>query len=294
MPGGLIVSMQVNERLSLEQIQAFLEGSEEVAFEGRNRQDVYRPLRSRRQAHSSMRICLTPTRLRHANLETRMPVSRVLRNSLWVVALCLCAQEQQPASPPFNPNDVPRMPPRGGPNDYQAHARVGAVTIGAEFMRHAVPTPQGEFSTEDYVVVETGLFGAAGQRARLSVEDFSLRINGKKALPSLPFGMVLSNLKDPNWLPPEPPKPKASSLSTGNEGAGSNPGDPPPPPPKMPLPLVHAMQVKVEKAALPEGDRGLPEAGLLFFAYHGVSDKIKSVELIYSGPAGKATLTLQP
>ncbi len=33
--------MQVNEKLSLEQIQAFLEGSEEVVFEGRDRQEVY-------------------------------------------------------------------------------------------------------------------------------------------------------------------------------------------------------------------------------------------------------------
>jgi hypothetical protein len=221
-----------------------------------------------------------------------MRVSRVLRNSLWVVALCLCAQEPKPASPPLNPNDVPRMPPRGGPNDYQARARVGAIVIGAEFMRHAVPTPQAEFTTEEYVVVEAGLFGAAGERTRLSVENFSLRINGKKAVPSQPFGVVLANLKDPNWEPPEPPQPKAGALSTGNDG--KNPNDPPPAPPKMPMPLVHAMQVKVEKAALPEGDRPLPEAGLLFFSYHGRSEQIKSVELIYSGPAGKATLTLQP
>jgi hypothetical protein len=221
-----------------------------------------------------------------------MQVSCVLRNSLWLLPLCLCAQDQKPANPPVNIADVPRMAPRGGPNDYQAHARAGAVTIGAEFMRHAVPTPQGEFSAEDYVVVEAGLFGASGDKARLSVGDFSLRINGKKALPSVPFGVVLSDLKDPNWQPPEPAKPKSGGLSTG--GDGTNPGDPPPSPPKMPMPLVHVMQVKVEKAALPEGDRTLPEAGLLFFAYHGQSDKIKSVELMYSGPAGKATLTLQP
>lgn len=216
----------------------------------------------------------------------------MLRNSLWLVALCLCAQEEKPSAQPTSATEVKRLPPRGGPADYQAHARAGAVTIGAEFMRHAVPTPQGEFSTEDYVTVETGLFGAAGEHTKLSSGDFSLRINGKKALPSVPFGMVLANLKDPDWVPPEPPKPKGGGLSTG--GDGTQPGDPPPTPPKMPLPLVHAMQLKVEKAAIPEGDRALPEAGLLFFAYHGQSDKIKSVELIYSGPAGKATLTLQP
>jgi len=220
-----------------------------------------------------------------------MQVSRVLRNSLWLaVALSLSAQDTP--TPPVNLADIPRMPPRGGPNDYQAHARIGQLIIGAEFMRHAVPTPQGEFSTEDYVVVETGFFGAPGEKARLNVQDFSIRINGKKAVPSEQFGMVLSNLKDPNWQPPEPPKPKAGGLSTS--GSGSNPGDTPPPPPKMPLPLVHVMQVKVEKASLPEGERALPEAGLLFFPCRTQSDKIKSVELIYSGPAGRATLTLTP
>jgi hypothetical protein len=216
----------------------------------------------------------------------------VLRNSLWLAALSVCAQQPNPANPPFNPNDVPRMSPRGSVNDYQAHVRLGAVNIGAEFMRHVVPTPQGEFSTEDYVSVEVGFFGPPGTKTRLSTDDFSLRINGKKAVPSLPFGKVLENLKDPSWQPPEAPKPKEGGISTG--GGGSNPNDPPPPPPHMPMPLVHIMQVKVEKAALPEGDRTLPEAGLLFFLYRGASDKIKTVELIYSGPAGKANLTLNP
>jgi hypothetical protein len=219
-----------------------------------------------------------------------MQVSRVSRYSLWLAALCLCAQEK--TVPTVNPADVPRMRPRASANDYQARARAGSILIGAEFMRHAVPTPQSEFSTEDYVVVEVGLFGAPGEKAKLSTQDFSLRVNGKKAVPGQAFGLVLSNLKDPEWQPPEAPKPKGGGLSTGGEGGNS--GDPPPAPPKMPLPLVHVMQLKVEKAALPEGDRALPEAGLLFFPYHGVGDKIKSVELIYSGSAGKATLTLQP
>jgi transposase InsO family protein len=37
----LIVSVQAAEKLSLEQIRAFLEGSDEVRFEGRNREEVY-------------------------------------------------------------------------------------------------------------------------------------------------------------------------------------------------------------------------------------------------------------
>jgi hypothetical protein len=54
------------------------------------------------------------------------------------------------------------------------------------------------------------------------------------------------------------------------------------------------MQQKVQKAALPEGDRPLPVAGLIFFPYRGKADGIRTVELMYEGAAGKATLALHP
>jgi hypothetical protein len=44
---------------------------------------------------------------------------------------------------------------------------------------------------------------------------------------------------------------------------------------------------------LPEGDRALPAAGLIFFQYGGREKSIRSIELIYTGPAGKATVALQ-
>ena len=207
-----------------------------------------------------------------------------------MLALLLGAQQPATQSPAATSKEK-GMAPRASANDYQAHARVGAISIGAEFTRHAVNTPEGSFSNEDYVAVEVGFFGGPGERTKISVEDFSLKINGKKAIVSQPYGVVLANLKDPEWVPPEAPKAKGSGLSTGDGGGA---GDPPPPPPKMPMPLVRAMQQKVQKAAMPEGDRPLPEAGLLFFSYHGQSEKIKSVELLYSGAAGKAVLTLQP
>ena len=62
----------------------------------------------------------------------------------------------------------------------------------------------------------------------------------------------------------------------------------------MPFPLQRAMEQKVQKVALPEGDRPLPQAGLVFFSYHGKEKGIHSVELTYSGPAGKALLRLTP
>lgn len=207
-----------------------------------------------------------------------------------MVALCFSARGQTPPAKEAPANEAKGMAPRAKPSDYQAHAQAGPLTIGAEFMRHAIPTPQGAFSTEDYVVVETGIFG---DKTRLSIDDFTLKINGKKPLPCQPYGVVLGNVKDPEWVPEEPlaPKSKGGGLSTGGGGGGDNT---PPPPPKMPMPLVHAMQQKVQKAALPEGDRTLPQAGLLFFAYRGKSEGIKSVELMYAGPAGKVTLALQP
>jgi hypothetical protein len=53
------------------------------------------------------------------------------------------------------------------------------------------------------------------------------------------------------------------------------------------------MQQNVQKAALPEGDRALPVAGVIFFPYRGKESGVHSVELIYTGPAGKATVALQ-
>ena len=77
------------------------------------------------------------------------------------------------------------------------------MTIAAEFVGHFVPTLQGNLTTEDYVVVETGMFGPPEAHIKLFLGDFSLRINGKKtALPGQPYGMVIKSLKDPDWEPP--------------------------------------------------------------------------------------------
>ena len=206
------------------------------------------------------------------------------------VVFCAFAQEE-------STKDIQAkgMPPRATAADYQAQAQAGDVTIGAEFLGHAVPTPEQTVSAEDYVVVEAGLFGPPGARITLARDDFSLRINGKKtSLPSEPYELVFKSLKDPQWQPPEPPEPKESKggLTTGGGGGG---GDKLPPiPPKMPFPLRRAMEQHVQKAAMQEGDRPLPQAGLLFFLYRGKTESIKSLELIYSGAAGKTTLTLEP
>jgi hypothetical protein len=217
-----------------------------------------------------------------------MQPSPLLRTSIRVAAgfaavLCLSAQG---------------LPPRAAPTDYQAQIKAGAVTIAADFVRHSVPTALGPLSSEGYVSVELGLYGPPEARMQLSLDDFSLRINGKKsALPAQQFGLVVPTLKDPEWVPPEaaaPAKSKGGITGGGGGGGGQQQDSGPPPEPKIPIEVQRAMAQRTQKAALPLGDRALPQAGVIFFQYRGKEKSIESVELIYSGSAGKATLKLQP
>jgi hypothetical protein len=220
-----------------------------------------------------------------------------------VLTASLCLYPQSPASPPsaapsqtapkkeLRPNEPQGLPPRLTPAEYQAHVKAGTVTIGAEFVGHFVRTAQKTLTTEDYVSVEVGLFGEPGAKLTLSPGDFTLRINDKKVLPSLPYGLVVRNVKDPEWEPPELASSKKSKTSL-NSGGGQDEG--PPPIVHVPIELQRAMAEQTKLASLSEGDRTLPQAGLLYFEYRGKDKSIHSVQLTYNGPAGKATVALQP
>ena len=128
----------------------------------------------------------------------------------------------------------------------------------------------------------------------LSIDDFSLRVNGKKAVPRQPYELVVKYLKDPDY---EPPASTSGVENEHHERGRWRPKDlnaPPPPPPPIPVELRRAWEQRVRKISLPSGDRTLPQAGLLFFSYGGKTDGVRSIELIYSGPAGKATLSIHP
>lgn len=188
------------------------------------------------------------------------------------------------------------LPPRTAPTEYQVVGKAGDVTLAADFVRHSVPTAQGTLATEDYVVVELAMYGAAGAKTTISLDDFSLRINGKKqALKSQPYGLVLASIKDPEWVPPDaaPAKGSKGGLTSGGGGGDKNSNEPPPVV-KVPIELQRAMAQRTQKASMPLGERALPQAGLLFFQYRGKPQNITSVELLYSGAAGKATLNLIP
>jgi hypothetical protein len=207
--------------------------------------------------------------------------------------LCQSAPGQDAPGKDAQVRDADTLPPRATPGDYQAHAQAGSVTIAAEFTGHSVPTPQALLTTEDYVVVEVGLFGPPEARLKLSYEDFSLRINGKKVpSPAEAYTLVFKSLKDPDWEPPVPAEAKSkTSINTTGKGPGdsSTPAVVHPP-----INVERVMERRVQKSALPEGEHVLPEAGLIFFQYKGKTTGIHSLELIYAGPAGKASLTLQP
>jgi len=221
-----------------------------------------------------------------------MQFSQVLKTGVLVAAVSMCIQAQNAASKDA-PAEAKGIPPRASAADYQAHVQVGAVTIAAEFTGHSVPTAQGPLNTEDYIVVETAFFGAPDAKVRLSFSDFSLRVNGKKVpLSSQPYGLVVASLKDPLYEATVPTTSK-SKTSVGG-GGGKDGGDSNPSPPPIPIEVRRAMAQRTQKAALPEGDRTLPVDGLIFFQYRGKEQGIHSVELIYAGPAGKATLNLHP
>ena len=234
--------------------------------------------------------------MRFLSVPRNSSVSPAIFTAVLLATACSLSA-QKPAPTREDPAKIVQgMPPRATPSDYQSQGKAGNVTIAAEFVGHSAPTPTATFTTEEYVVVETALFGPAGQRLILSPDDFSLRVNGKKAaLPSQPWGLAVKSMKDPEWeaaqVSVSGPK---SKTAVGGSGGGGGQGDPPPPPPKMSIEVRRAMELKVQKASFPEGDRALPQAGLIFFQYSGKLKGIKSLELLYSGPAGKGVVALQP
>jgi hypothetical protein len=230
-----------------------------------------------------------------------MQLSAPLRTIfIGVAAVCLCAAQPQPPQAPAPDHKAPEsgtindhqgLAPRTGPADYPVQAKLGAITLAADFAGHGLPTPDGPLSTEDYLVVEVAFFGPTGKRLPVSFNDFSLRINNRKnPTASESYEQVGASVKDPEWTSPEKPDKGGNGILGGGGGANDTSKDPPRPPAE----LRRAWARRVWKAALADGDRPLPQDGLLFFSYGGKVKGIRSLELIYSGPAGKATLDLQP
>lgn len=219
-----------------------------------------------------------------------------LRFSLCGAFVALCATlgaQTTPAPDAPTVRTSKGIPARAAASDYMGHGKAGTLTIGADFDGHEIPTLESTLTASDYVTVEVGVFGAPGAHATISAADFSIRINGKKSpIPSEGFSALSRNLRDPSWTPPEQ-KEKEKSRGGINTGGDQDSLGATPPIVHIPPEMERAMRLQVGTASLPEGDRALPVAGLLFFKYSGQAKGIHEVELVYEGSAGKGTIKLQ-
>jgi hypothetical protein len=192
-------------------------------------------------------------------------------------------------------------PPKTNAGDYPVHVQLDSVTLAAEYLVHSLPTAKGTLVVNDYLVVEAAFFGPSLSRLKMSPDNFTLRINGRGAfLPTQTAGMVAESIKYPGVRP-------HLEGSVGN-GDGTVTVGPRPPQSRFPgdgkdrqrTPTItekqddDAVEYRVQSVSLPEGEHSLPRAGLLYFAHTGKVKNIRSIELFYDGPMGKATLKLLP
>ena len=197
--------------------------------------------------------------------------------------------------------------------DYEVHAQVKNLAIGAEYMVHSYSRGEQMYIAKDYLVVEVALFPPKGTTFEVQRSDFALRINGRKELlvPSDPT-LVLEDMGHPEFRPPaEGPHVEGGGgvndhdVIFGGPPVNTNPfpGSPIPgstrhPYPPVDIPRDNPSGVTKEpedpykllsETALEPGEHHAPVSGFLYFHYRGNVKSIKSLELI----CGDTALKLQ-
>ncbi len=189
-------------------------------------------------------------------------------------------------------------------SEYPAHAKAGSVEIGAENWGHGLTTPHGSFAADDFIVVDVALFGSPNQTLLVASGHFSLRLNKSKK-PVLPVNpeFAAAMMKHPEWQ--QRPEFVAggglgnADVMVGGRNPNRVPGgvSRPVPPAEDPQGMRREPPPPLEEilagASLASGEHRLPTNGYLFFPYRGKLSRLKSIELIYEGPAGSASLELR-
>lgn len=192
--------------------------------------------------------------------------------------------------------------------------KVDKGELRAEYMVHSVLFEEQNALVPDYLCIEVEFKPLKGETVMLAADHFHLRLNGKKQLVFAQTPqMVAAGLKYEDW------ERRPSLEAGGGMGNGSIilgrrpqterfPGDTreaqrrvPGGIPRAPEPENRSGQERVVvrpedivvKAALPEGEIRAHAKGYLYFAHKGKVSKLNKVELLYSGPAGEAVLTLR-
>jgi len=196
--------------------------------------------------------------------------------------------------------------PKASEQDYPVRAKLEKLAIGAEYLVHSFSSGREMFIAKDYLVVEVALFPAKGESLLVNAGNFSLRVNGRKQALS-PQGpeFVAASLKYPDMDTGRHAVAALGPIVLGQPPPVERfPGDPNartgPTPPRAPTdnpsgqekePPVKAEELVVQ-AALPEGEHHGPTSGFLYFPYRGKIKSIRSLELVFAGPAGSTTLPL--
>jgi hypothetical protein len=198
--------------------------------------------------------------------------------------------------------------PKASEQDYPAHTKLAKLSIGAEYLVHSFSSGREMFIAKDYLVVEVALFPAKGEKLLVNAGHFSLRVNGRKQALTPQSPEIVANAlqyPDPNARTGLQPTAQLGPIVLGQPQPTERfPGDPnvqyPQPLPRAPddnpsgldkQPPVKAEELVVQ-AALPDGEHRGPTSGFLYFPYRGKVGHIKSLELIFDGPAGSTTLPL--
>jgi len=197
---------------------------------------------------------------------------------------------------------------------YPAHTKLESLSIAAQCLVRSFHGSGETFFLPDYLVIEVALYPAAGTEMAVNSGNFSLRVNNKRtALMSQTPGLVAASLKYPDWR-----RRPTLVAGAGDGDAGVILGQPQPverfpgdtrpartrlprppsaPPPANPSGTEAPERPKAEdvvvETALPEGTRSGPVSGYLYFPFRGKPKSIRSLELLYDGPAGPARLRLR-
>ena len=199
--------------------------------------------------------------------------------------------------------------------DYPVHAQAGPVDVGAEYLVRSIPVRNQTLVASNYLVVEVAIYPPPGQALAVSGGQFTLSLNGnRQLLHAQAPGFVAASLKYADW------ERRPTLVATGSMGdAGVIIGRPErverfpgdrrpaqerlPAPPRAPTPENPSGLPKEEaprpeeavvETALPSVQARGPISGYLYFAHKGKSKSIKTLDLLYEGPAGNATLRLAP
>jgi hypothetical protein len=198
--------------------------------------------------------------------------------------------------------------PKSKASDYPKHMKLEALDIGAEYLARL--TPDGHFAG-NYIVVEVALFPDRRKEIDVALSYFRLRVNGRELaqLAQSPQSVAFA-LKNPEAEGFRGPQAsigagQGSVIVGGPARTGRFPGDPqarraprpeprdqdqqPPDPATQPLSDFEA----AVRFALDEGRSTTARSGLVYFYWNENLKKIRSLELIYEGPAGKASLAIR-